>query len=42
MYAGDLSGAETTLRWVVEHYDFDRHHGLAVRFSYDPGVVATY
>jgi tetratricopeptide (TPR) repeat protein len=42
MYAGDLADAETALRWVVDHYDFDRHQGLAVRFSYDPGVVATY
>jgi predicted ATPase len=42
MYAGDLSAAETTLQWVVDQYDFDRHHWLAVRFSYDPGVVARY
>jgi hypothetical protein len=42
MFAGDLSGAEASLRWAVDHYDIDRHRGLAVRFSYDPGVVATY
>jgi class 3 adenylate cyclase/tetratricopeptide (TPR) repeat protein len=41
-FAGDLASADENMQWVVDHYDFDRDHGLAVRFAHDHGVAARY
>jgi class 3 adenylate cyclase/tetratricopeptide (TPR) repeat protein len=39
-FAGDLARADENMQWVVDHYDFDRDHELAVRFAHDHGVAA--
>ena len=41
-FAGKLSEAATNMQWTVDHYDFDRDHGLAIRFAHDQGVAARY
>jgi class 3 adenylate cyclase/tetratricopeptide (TPR) repeat protein len=41
-FAGDLASADENMQWVVDHYDFDRDHGLAIRFAHDHGVAARY
>ena len=30
------------MQWAADHYDFDRDHGLAIRFTNDQGVSSRY
>jgi predicted ATPase len=39
-FAGDLTDADRNMQWASDHYDFDRDHGLAIRFGADQGVGA--
>jgi hypothetical protein len=41
-FAGHLAEAVQNMQWTVDHYDFDRDRGLAVRFAHDQGVGARY
>jgi tetratricopeptide (TPR) repeat protein len=41
-FAGDLASAELNMQSAVDHYDFDRDHGHAIRFAHDQGVGAQY
>jgi predicted ATPase len=41
-FAGDLAEAAENMQWTVDHSDFERDHGLAVRFAHDQGVGARY
>jgi class 3 adenylate cyclase/tetratricopeptide (TPR) repeat protein len=37
-FAGELTDADRNLQWASDHYDYDRDHGLAIRFATDQGV----
>ena len=41
-FAGDLVDADQNMQWAADHYDFDRDHGLAIRFTNDQGVSSRY